>query len=284
MARTVADAAAVLQAIAGYDPNDTATAVMKGRTIPDYLASLKPGALKGARIGILRQAYERPSLDSEVNTVFIRAVRDLRRAGATVLDTVLVPQLDSIQRSGRGGRGTSGCNPFKYEFNQWLAEQGGRAPIKSLDDVVRTGRYHPSIEGRLRSADTVSLPPDSIPSCLARGRVRTGLRAAVTAIMDSLHLDALVYPTWSNPPRLIGDLNTPGGDNSQVFSPTTGMPAITVPMGYTRNNTLPAGMTIYGRAFDEPRLIALAYGYEQATKWRREPASTPPLAATSHNK
>ena len=59
--------------------------------------------------------------------------------------------------------------------------------------------------------------------------------------MDRLQLDALIYPTWSNPPRLIGDLNTPAGDNSQVFSPTTGMPAITVPMGYTRNNTLPAG-------------------------------------------
>jgi Asp-tRNA(Asn)/Glu-tRNA(Gln) amidotransferase A subunit family amidase len=95
--------------------------------------------------------------------------------------------------------------------------------------------------------------------------------------MDSLRLDALVYPTWSNPPRLIGDLNTPAGDNSQVFSPTTGMPAITVPMGYTRNNRLPAGMTFFGRAFDEARLIRLAYGYEQETKWRREPASTPPM-------
>jgi Asp-tRNA(Asn)/Glu-tRNA(Gln) amidotransferase A subunit family amidase len=97
--------------------------------------------------------------------------------------------------------------------------------------------------------------------------------------MDRLQLDALVYPTWSNPPRLIGDMTTPAGDNSQVFSPTTGMPAITVPIGYTRGNALPAGMTIFGRAFDEPRLIKLAYGYEQATKWRREPASTPPLAS-----
>ncbi len=94
-------------------------------------------------------------------------------------------------------------------------------------------------------------------------------------------LDALVYPTWSNPPRLIGDLNTPAGDNSQVFSPTTGNPAITVPMGYTRNNTLPAGMTFFGRAFDEERLIKLVYDYEQATKWRREPASTPPLGSTT---
>jgi Asp-tRNA(Asn)/Glu-tRNA(Gln) amidotransferase A subunit family amidase len=103
------------------------------------------------------------------------------------------------------------------------------------------------------------------------------LRDAVTRTMDRLQLDAVIYPTWSNPPRLIGDLNTPAGDNSQVFSPTTGMPAITVPMGYTRNNALPAGLQLLGRAFDEGRLIKLAYGYEQATKWRRQPGTTPPL-------
>jgi len=101
------------------------------------------------------------------------------------------------------------------------------------------------------------------------------VRAAVTQVMDSLHLDALIYPTWSNPPRLIGDLNTPGGDNSQVFSPQTGMPAITVPMGYTRSNALPAGLQMLGRAFDEPTLIKLGYSYEQATKHRRAPKSVP---------
>ena len=85
-------------------------------------------------------------------------------------------------------------------------------------------------------------------------------------------------PTWSFPPRLIGDLNTPGGDNSQVFSPTSGFPAINVPMGYTRDGQLPAGITFYGRAFDEATLIKLAYSYEQATKHRRAPASTPALA------
>ena len=123
----------------------------------------------------------------------------------------------------------------------------------------------------------VEQPPDSLPGCQARQRVRDGLRAAVTKMMDEQRLDAVIYPTWSNVPRLIGDLNTPAGDNSQVFSPTTGMPTITVPMGYTRNSTLPAGMSILGRAFDEQRLIKLAYAYEQATKWRKEPPTTPPL-------
>jgi Asp-tRNA(Asn)/Glu-tRNA(Gln) amidotransferase A subunit family amidase len=95
--------------------------------------------------------------------------------------------------------------------------------------------------------------------------------------MDRLKLDAFVYPTWSNPPRLIGDLNTPAGDNSQFFSPTTGFPAINVPMGFTRGETLPAGMTIYGRAWSEPKLIQIAYSYEQQTRHRHAPPSAPPL-------
>ena len=107
-------------------------------------------------------------------------------------------------------------------------------------------------------------------------QLRRDVRRVLGAALDRLQLDAVVYPTWSNPPRLIGDLNTPHGDNSQVFSPLTGWPAITVPMGYTRG-TLPAGMTIMGRALSEPTLIKLAYSYEQATKHRRTPPSTPPL-------
>jgi Asp-tRNA(Asn)/Glu-tRNA(Gln) amidotransferase A subunit family amidase len=274
MARSVADAAAVLQVVAGYDPADPVTDSVKGRPIPDYSASLVRTGLAGTRIGVLRQAFESPTVDPEVRAVFDRAVADLRRAGATVLDTVIVSETDSIRRAGRGD-----CNPFKYEFNRWLAQQGDRVPVKSIDSIYRSGRYHPSIQARLERALRYDQSPDSTPGCEARLRTRIGLRDAVTRTMDRLQLDALIYPTWSNPPRLIGDLNTPAGDNSQIFSPTTGMPAITVPMGYTRENTLPAGMTFFGRAFDEARLIKLAYGYEQSTKWRREPATTPPRRA-----
>ena len=97
-----------------------------------------------------------------------------------------------------------------------------------------------------------------------------------SATMDSARVDALIYPTWSNPPRLIGDLNTPHGNNSPFFSPSTGFPAITVPMGYSRDS-LPAGMTLYGRPWSEATLIRLAYAYEQSTRHRRPPRSTPPL-------
>ncbi len=273
MARTVADAVAVFQVVAGYDAADPATAASKEYAVPDYSAFLNKDGLKGAKIGVLRQAFERPTVDPEVRAVFNRAIDDLRKAGATVLDTVIIAESDSISRSNRGG-----CNPFRYEINRWLAEQGDRVPVKSIDSIAKyPNRYHPSIESRLRAAVAVEGNPDSLPGCQGRQRVRDGLRDAVTRTMDRLQLDALIYPTWSNPPRLIGDMQTPAGDNSQVFSPTTGMPAITVPMGYTRDNRLPAGMTIFGRAFDEGRLIKLAYAYEQATKWRKEPPTAPAL-------
>jgi Asp-tRNA(Asn)/Glu-tRNA(Gln) amidotransferase A subunit family amidase len=95
--------------------------------------------------------------------------------------------------------------------------------------------------------------------------------------MDRERLDALVYPTWSHPPRLIGDLNTPHGDNSQLFSPGTGFPAINVPMGYTRAGRLPAGLSLLARPFAEATLFRLAYAYEQATHHRRPPPTAPPL-------
>ena len=146
--------------------------------------------------------------------------------------------------------------------------------MKTLDSLIRSRRFHPSIEVRLQSAQAVSQPPESLPGCVARDQFRAGLREAVLRVMDAARLDALVYPTWSNPPRLIGDLNTPHGDNNQLFSPSTGFPAITVPMGYTRE-TLPAGLQFFGRPWDEVRLIRLAYAYEQGTKHRRPPALAP---------
>lgn len=274
MARSVADAVAVFQVVAGYDPDDPVTSAMKDKPVPNYSASLVKDGLKGARIGVLRQAFEGPTVDPEVRAVFNRAIDDMRRAGATVLDTVNIVGLDSARRLSRGGQ----CNPFWYEINHWLAEQGPSVPLKAVDSAfLRSGRFHPSIQTRLEAALRFQQNPDSAPGCQGRQRGRDAVRETVTRTMDAERLDALVYPTWSNPPRLIGDLNTPAGDNSQFFSPTTGMPAITVPMGYTRGNTLPAGMTVFGRAFDEPRLIKVAYAYEQATKWRKAPPSAPAL-------
>jgi Asp-tRNA(Asn)/Glu-tRNA(Gln) amidotransferase A subunit family amidase len=272
MARTVADAAAVLQVIAGEDPDDPVTSASRDRPIPDYLAALDSNGLRGARIAVLRQAYEGPTNDSEVIAAFDRAVADLRRAGATVLDSIVLPTLDSLRRSQRGG-----CPQFKYDLNRFLQALGSDGPpLTSLEAIIRSNRYHPTVQRRLEQEQLAETPPEESPGCRSRDEFRAGLRAAVVQAMDDARVDALIHPTWSNPPRLIGDLNTPHGNNSPFFSPSTGFPAMSVPMGYSRG-TLPAGMTFFGRPWSEATLIRLAFAYEQATKHRRPPASTPAL-------
>jgi Asp-tRNA(Asn)/Glu-tRNA(Gln) amidotransferase A subunit family amidase len=210
-------------------------------------------------------------MDPEIVDVFTAAVDDLKRAGATVVDSVRV-ELGGVRRAPDAGS----CGGFKYDINRYLAAQGDRVPVHSLEEIIRSRRFHPSIETRLRSAQEGAENGPETPACKAEAEYRDRFRAAVLQAMDAQTLDAFVYPTWSNPPRLIGDLNTPHGDNSQIFSPTTGWPAINVPMGYTRG-TLPIGMTFFGRAWSEATLIRLAYAYEQATRHRRPPPAVPPL-------
>ena len=268
MARSVADAAAVLQVVAGEDPADPVTTGATAH-LRDYSAALKRDALRGARIGVLRQAYERPTTDTEVVRVFSAALADLRRQGATVVESVTIAGLDEHLKAYTGS-----CNQFRHDLEQWLRAQGPTVPMHSLAEILASKRFHPTIQPRLESAQADSLPPNA-PGCRSRDEFRGWLRGAVLAAMDSLHLDALAYPTWSNPPRLIGDLNTPAGDNSQLFSPSTGFPAITVPMGFTRGGRLPAGLQLLGRPWDEGRLIGLAYAYEQATHRRKGPDLRP---------
>jgi Asp-tRNA(Asn)/Glu-tRNA(Gln) amidotransferase A subunit family amidase len=273
MARTVEDAVAVFQVIVGEDPADPSTAGASSHLPQNYQAALIADGLAGSRIGVLRQAYERETTDPEIVRIFMQAVDDLRRAGATIVDPATVPGLDQIRRPEGMGR----CRGFKYDLNEYLAAQGDLVPMKSLTDIVKSGLFHPSVRRQLeRSEEGSANGPDS-PECRADAVYRDQLRAAVSQLMDAQKLDALVYPTWSNPPRLIGDLNTPHGDNSQLFSPVTGFPAIQVPMGYSLGGRLPAGMTFFGRAWSELLLIRLAYSYEQATRHRRPPETTPPL-------
>ncbi len=273
MARTVADAVAVFNVVVGSDPADTVTAPADAKREADYRVFLRRGSLRGARIGILRQAYEQPTLDGEVKTVFEQAVAAMRAAGAVIVDTARVDSLNAIQRRQQGG-----CNRFRADLERYFAARGPNAPVKTIDEVLKSRKYHPTVEQRLRDAAPITESPEQSAGCQSRERVRAALRIAVVQMMDSLKLDALVYPTWSNPPRLIGDLNTPAGDNSQLFSPTTGFPAITVPMGYTRDAQLPAGITLFGRPYSEGKLIALAFDFEQSTHARRAPASVPPLS------
>ncbi len=273
MARTVEDAVTVFQVIVGSDPADPVTAAAAAHLPQNYATSLVRDGLKGARIGVLRFAYERDSTDPEIVQVFMRAVDDLTHAGATIIDPGVVDGIGEIRRQ----QGIGPCMGFKYDINRYLAAHGDRVPVKSLAEIVKSGRFHPTVRRQLEQGEQAVENGPETDACKAEFAYREQVRAAVTKAMDAQKIDAWVYPTWSNPPRLIGDLNTPGGDNSQFFSPTTGFPSIQVPMGYTRGGRLPAGITFFGRAWSEPALIKYAYAYEQATRHRRPPESTPPL-------
>jgi Asp-tRNA(Asn)/Glu-tRNA(Gln) amidotransferase A subunit family amidase len=272
MARTVADAVAVFQAIAGEDPTDAVTARSRGRVHANYASFLDRDGLRGARIGVLREAYQRPTTDPEVERVFRTALDDMRRAGATIIDSASIDGFDELMRNRRGG-----CSQFKFDLNAYLAGLGDQVPVHSLEEIIESRDFHPTIRDRLQGGQEADVAPEDNPACERLEGFREDLRAAVLATMERHQLDAFVYPTWSNPPRLIGDLNTPHGDNSQVFSPSTGFPAIQVPMGYVRGGILPAGMSLFGRPWREDVLIRLAFAYEQATRHRRPPTTTPPL-------
>lgn len=270
--RTVEDAVAVFQIVAGEDADDPVTSASRGHAIPTYATSLVRDGLKGARLGVLRQAYERSTTDPEVVQVFMKALEDMKKAGAVIIDPASV-DLTQIRRDQNAGV----CMGFKYDINAYLAAQGNRVPVHSLEEIIKSQRFHPSVQLRLeRAQQSTPQGPDS-DACKAEMAYRKAFGAAVLKTMDQLKLDAFVYPTWSNPPRLIGDLNTPHGDNSQIFSPTSGFPAINVPMGYTRKGVLPAGVTFFGRAWDEATLMRFAYSYEQATLHRHPPRTTPKL-------
>jgi Asp-tRNA(Asn)/Glu-tRNA(Gln) amidotransferase A subunit family amidase len=275
MARTVTDAVAVFQVIVGEDPEDPVTARSRGRAIPDYAAALDRNGLKGARLGVLRQAYNRnnPPVDPEIVTVFARAIEDLKIAGAEIVDPADVVRPQRPPRP----QGAGPCRGFKYDINEYLRTRGQKAPVHSLDEILASPSFEKipaSSQARLKQSQGGNPEGPDSESCRAEMAYREAFGAAVTKAMDEMRLDAFVYPTWSDPPRAIGDYTTPHGDNSQVFSPTSGFPAINVPMGYTRDDRLPAGMTIFGRAWDEARLIKIAYAYEQATRHRRPPATT----------
>ena len=275
MAKTVRDAAIILTVIAGPDPADPATAEAANHRHGDYRQYLESDALDGARLGVMRQLSDRDGADTEVLAAFNVALDDLRSAGATVIDNLELAELDGLVPPVAGEGFVVWCERFKFDLEAYLDTVGDGATVRSLQDIVDSGDFHPSVAGGL-SGSLDETPPDESEDCALAARNRDQLRVSVRALMAEHRLDALVYPTWSNPPRLIGDMNTPHGDNSQHLSPHTGFPAITVPMGYV-GDALPTGLQFLGDAWSEPQLIALAYAYEQATGHRRPPASTPAL-------
>ncbi len=259
MARTVEDAVRVLDVIAGYDPADPITALSEGQMPDSYMDSLDPNGLDGARIGVFRWYMRPDSTHPDILARMEEAVSDLRTAGAVVVDPFEIPDIKFEE--------SIWCEVFKHDVEEYFASRGPDFPYKTLDDIIATGKYSDYIEGGLKSSAAWDKPP--CPD-LYTHPPNIEFRETVLAAMDSQNLDAIIYPTWSYPARLIGDWDSPAGDNSQFLSPQTGLPAIQVPVGFTAEG-LPVGMTFVGRLFAEPTLIRLSYAYEQATLRRRPP-------------
>ena len=224
----------------------------------------------------MRQLSNRENADPEILEVFEQALSDLRSHGGEIVDPIDLPQLANMGSSSADGPGAMWCPRFKNDLNNYLASLGPDAPVKNLQEVLDSGLYHPNVRARLQSFQDMTESPEENEECQRSLVNREGMRQSVRAAMNEHSLDALVFPTWANPPRLIGDLNSPHGDNSQQIAPHTGFPAITVPMGFTGNG-LPLGLQLVGKQFDEATLIKLAYSYEQATHHRVPPASAPRL-------
>ncbi len=268
--RTVEDAVRLLDVMAGYDKADTITIRSQGKIPASYQPFLDKNGLKGARIGVVRQLCMPKNADPQVYALFNRALDELRAAGATVIDSVRVPQLDTITKS------FDTIPQLRRDFDRYLLSLGPNAPHKSLASIIKSKQYHPYLEKALLDAQADTLDPEQHKGWAKNLGLRAKLRELVIRAMDSTGVDALVYPSFSYPPRLLGDLNTPSGTNNNALSPPTGFPAFTVPMGFTYG-TLPAGLQFFGRPFSEPTLIRLCYGYEQATHHRIPPDSTPVL-------
>jgi len=194
--------------------------------------------LRGARIGVVRQLFMGPDTDPEILRLLEQALVDMKGQGAEIVEGVSIPELDLIPLA------RLFCNRFKYDIEAYLASLGPQAPAKNLADILASQKFHPSIEKRMLDAQAEP-PPDRNPTCIVAEESGRRLARAVLESMDAARLDVLVYPSWNNPPRLIGDLNSPHGNNSNRIAPPTGFPAMTVPMGFVHGN-LPAGLQIPG--------------------------------------
>ena len=264
LARSVTDLALMLDATVGSDPADSVTADADRHVPESYTASLDAEALRGARLGVLMMLVRQDSEDEPVASVIDTAVADLRRLGAEIEEVEidgLAELLDSYVVLSQ---------EFKFDLDAYLAATPG-APVSSLAQVLADGRYHPSVRERLEQSNAVeTLDTDEYREALGR---RETIRRRVVEELEALALDALIYPTMRRQAAVIGEQQ--GGDNCRL-SAHAGLPAITVPAGFT-DDDMPVGLEMLGRAFAEPRLIGLAYAFEQRTGHRRPPASTPAL-------
>ena len=308
MARTVSDAAILLGALEGAapDPNDDATKTCTPPPGRDYTRFLDAGALKGARIGIPRAFYydkttppgakePRGGLNPDQAKSMAEAIEVLRAQGAVVVDPADIPSvvdgderrnllLWSICGGASDAKGQdAGCSVvFKYgmkrDFNKWLASLGDRAPLKTLAELRHWNADHQKAgaikygQAALDISDEMQLEADRARYEADRARdVELAGTHGIQEVMKAASLDALLFP----------------GGSGAAIAARPGYPTVIVPFGLVPNaptppfpdafaaQPAPYGVSFTGLACSEPRLIALAYAFEQATKRRRPPALFP---------
>ena len=283
IARSVKDAAIVMDVIAGYDANDPVTAEAVGELPGSYTQSLAVDGLKGARIGVIREPLdprtEPASADyKQVRAVIDRALADLTRLGAAVVDPVTVPNITARSVKVYDG------NIFETEAatNAYLAEHP-KAPVKTLSEILLSGKVVPA---RARVMMGLLGHSTSEAGYLELLLLKQDLQQAVLAAMANERLDALVYATFDHQPMLIPAdaltrtvIDSAGRGNNRRLSPVLGFPAMTVPAGFTADGT-PVGLEFMGRRFAEPTLFKVAYAYEQGTHHRKPPQTTPAVRAS----
>ncbi len=273
MCRTVADAARLLDVMVGYDPADPITARGVGRAPESYTAGLDEDALKGARIGILREPMgfnTEPDSDdfAKVDAVFDRAVGELALCGAEIVDPVVIPDLAELLATRVNDREEEDAS-FR-EYVSGLIDP----PFSSRADAMASPLYANTFRG-VRTRWAANADAEARHAFLAaRERLMTNL----LAVMADHRLDAFVHKAVEHQPTLIEDgVNPPFVDQKGVPYLNTFVifvPSIVVPAGFTSDG-LPAGITFLGRGYDDARTIRYAYAYEQATRHRKPPQSAP---------
>ena len=268
MTRTVEDAAILLSVLTGADPRDSATSASEGRGESDYTRFLDANGLSGKRVGVARQLF---GFHNGVDRAMEEAIAEMKRLGAEVIDPVELPSGDDL--------GDSEMEVLLYEFkadlNLYLAELSDRAPVKTLAGVIAFNeanreREMPYFEQELflRAEAKGPLTDKVYLDALAKNH-RLSRREGIDKVLRQHQLSAILAPTggpaWTT--DLVNGDHFSGG--SSTLAAVAGYPNVTVPAGDVQG--LPVGISFFGAAWSEPVLIAIAYAFEQATKFRRKP-------------
>jgi Asp-tRNA(Asn)/Glu-tRNA(Gln) amidotransferase A subunit family amidase len=269
IAKSVRELALVMDAVTGPDAEDDAT-VDAGRHIDgSFTTGLDANALKGARVGVMRQLFVGITGEREAAALMERVVGELRQAGATVVD-VAIPDLDTEYRKARG----SAPGSLKAGWTAYLSR--GAAPgdnVITIDDLLASGKLAPVSARRFQDALRPTSSGEELRAATATFLAsRDAFRELFESLMQRERLDALLYPAnQARPHTHEGGLERYGGEPGTCEeSAMTGLPQVTVPAGFL-GGRYPFGVSFLGRLWADKRVLGLAYAYEQATHHRRPP-------------